>query len=372
MRKIKILILFTFVNVLLAPLPLKGQEVLDKEEQVAKRDSLVWDNSILPVAFYLPETSFAAGATGILSFKKSSQAKKERPSQLLFAAIYTLNNQLEFLGSFEIYADQRKHRIKGEFGYYIYSYNYFGLGAESRAEDFEKYKVNFPRFHISYSRKILGIFNLGVGYRMDNFDMKERKENGLLLTENPVGWDGGLKSNYEFNLFVDTRDNINAPYSGFYGEVVYQGSLEWLFSDYDFRKLDIDIRYFTPFKKDWTLGHQLWFTHASDGAPFYEVGHISTASRSRGFDDRRFIAYKMVTYQSELRFPIKGKLRGSAFYTYNILPDSWSAPFANTEYFSYGIGLRYYLIEKSRAGLRFDIARGDGKFNFYLTFNEAF
>ena len=251
-------------------------------------------------------------------------------------------------------------------------YNYFGIGADSRDEDREEYRVNFPRFQVSYSRKIYGIFNLGIGYRMDNFVMQEREENGLLLTDRPEGWDGGFKSNWEFNFFVDTRDNLNAPYKGLYAEVVFQGSLERFFSDYDYRKLDIDIRYFTPFKNDWTLGHQLWFTHSTPGTPFYELAHISTASRSRGFDDRRFIALRMVTMQSELRFPILGKLRGSAFYTYNVMPDTWSAPFADREFFSYGIGLRYYLIEASRAGLRLDIARGDGQFNFYLTFNEAF
>ena len=372
MRKIKIVILFIITSFLIIPESLRSQETTSSGKDSMERDSLVWDNSILPIAFYLPETSFAFGATGILSFKKSSQAEEERPSQLLFAAIYTLKNQLEFLGNFEFYADQRKHRLKGEFGYYRYSYNYFGIGADSRAEDFEKYKVNFPRFNLSYSRKILGIFNLGVGYRMDNFNMKELEDNGLLITNKPVGWDGGFKSNYEINFFVDTRDNINAPYSGFYGEVIFQGSMEWFFSDYDYRKLDVDIRYFTPFRNDWTLGHQLWITHSTSGAPFYEIGHISTSSRSRGFDDRRFIAYKMATFQSELRIPIAGKLRGSAFYTYNVMPERWSSPFENTEYFSYGIGLRYYLIEKSRAGLRFDIARGDGKYNFYLTFNEAF
>ncbi len=372
MSKMKIVVLSILTYLMVMPSPLVSQEAIDTDLEIGEKDSLVWDNSILPVAFYLPETSFAAGATGILSFKKSSQAEEERPSQLLFAAIYTLRNQLEILGTFEFYANQRKHRLKGEWGYYIYSYNYFGIGADSRAEDLEKYKVNFPRFHLSYSRKIFSIFNLGVGYRMDNFDMKEREINGLLERDRPVGWDGGFKSNYELNFFVDTRDNINAPYKGFYGEVIYQGSLKWLFSDYDFRKLDIDLRYFIPFKNDITLGHQLWLTHATDGAPFYEVGHISTASRSRGFDDRRFIAYKMITYQSELRFPIWKKIRGSAFYTYNVLPDRWSDLFANREYFSYGIGFRYYIIEESRAGLRLDIARGAGRTNFYLTFNEAF
>jgi len=339
---------------------------------ISKKDSLTWDNKILPVAFYLPETSFAFGATGILTFKKSSQTEEERASQVLFAGVYTLKNQIEVLGTFELYANHRKHRVKGEFGFYKYQYNYFGIGADSRAEDFEKYKVNFPRFQISYSRKLLGVLNVGVGYRMDRFKMREIKPNGLLDTDRPIGWDGGLKSNYELNIFIDTRDNLNAPYRGFYGEITYQGSLEWFFSDFDYTKVDIDLRYFTPFGNAWTLGHQLWISHNSSGAPFYELGHISTSSRSRGFDDRRFISAKMATYQSELRFPIVGKIRGSAFYTYNLMPDSWTALFENREYVSYGIGLRYVLIEESRAGLRFDIARGAGDFNFFVTFNEAF
>lgn len=367
MIKFKIIILAILPILLITPTLLMSQESVS-----AEKDSLVWDNSILPVAFYLPETSFAAGATGILTFKKSSQEEEERPSQLLFAAIYTLKNQIEFLGTFEFYADQRKHRLKGEFGFYKYSYNYFGIGANSLDEDFEKYKVNFPRFQVSYARKVFSVFSLGIGYRMDYFDMRELKANGLLDTNRPEGWDGGFKSNYEFNFFVDTRDNLNAPYSGFYGEFTYQGSMEWFFSDFDYRKLDLDLRYFTPFGKEWTLGHQLWITHCTDGAPFYELGHISTSSRSRGFDDRRFIAHRMATFQSELRFPIKNKIRGSAFYTYNIMPESWSSLFENREYFSYGIGLRYILIEESRAGLRFDVARGDGKINFFVTFNEAF
>lgn len=372
MSKIKFVLLFVVTQLLFTPIELRSQEATPSAKDSLEKDSLVWENSILPIAFFLPETSFAFGTTGILSFKKSSQAEEERPSQLLFAAIYTLKGQLEFLGTFEFYADNRKHRLKGEWGYYRQVYNYFGIGADSRDEDREEYRVNFPRFQVSYSRKIYGIFNLGIGYRMDNFVMQEREENGLLLTDRPEGWDGGFKSNWEFNFFVDTRDNLNAPYKGLYAEVVFQGSLERFFSDYDYRKLDIDIRYFTPFKNDWTLGHQLWFTHSTPGTPFYELAHISTASRSRGFDDRRFIALRMVTMQSELRFPILGKLRGSAFYTYNVMPDTWSAPFADREFFSYGIGLRYYLIEASRAGLRLDIARGDGQFNFYLTFNEAF
>ena len=366
--KVKMNCVLTMIVYLLVMTQVTGQS-----SDSVKKDSLVWDNSILPVAFFLPETSFAFGGTGILTFKKSSQPEEERPSQILFAGIYTLMNQIEALSSFEIYADKRKHRVKGELGFYKFQYNYFGIGADSKAEDFEEYRVNFPRLQISYSRKILGVFSVGVGYRFDRFDIREIEEDGLLDRTRPIGVEGGVKSNYELNAFIDTRDNLNAPYSGFYGEIVFQGSMGFFFSDFDYRKLDIDLRYFTHLGNEWTLGHQLWISHNSSGSPFYELGHISTSSRSRGFDDRRFINARMATYQSELRFPIIGKrIRGAAFYSYNVMPDSWTSPFENQEFFSYGIGLRYVLKEESRAGLRFDLARGDGELNFFATFNEAF
>lgn len=337
-----------------------------------KKDSLVWKKTIIPVAFYLPETSLAAGASGILTFKKASAPEEERSSQILFAAIATLKRQVEFITAYEIYKNQRKHRFKGELGYYRYFYNYFGIGAQSRSEDHEVYNVNFPRATFSYARKLYKVFNVGLGYKMDRFDIYEREAGGLLDLTRPIGWEGGFKSNAMALFFVDTRDNINAPKRGLYAELTVEQSLAWFFSDFDYLKMDIDLRYFSDLKNDWVLGHQLWITHSTSGTPFYDLAHISTASRSRGFDDRRFISYSMATLQSELRFPIMGKFRASAFYSYNVMPDKWSDLFANEEYLTYGIGLRYILNRENRTNIRLDIARGDGKMNFYLTANEAF
>ena len=336
------------------------------------KDSLEWNKTIIPVVFYLPETSLAGGASGIFTFKKASAPEEERPSQILFAAIATLKKQVEFITAYEIYKNQRKHRFKGELGYYRYFYNYFGIGADSRSEDHEVYNVNFPRANFSYARKLYKVFNVGLGYKMDRFDIYEVEEGGLLDATRPIGWEGGFKSNAMALFFVDTRDNINAPSRGLYAEFTVEQSLGWFFSDFDYLKTDIDLRYFSDLKNDWVLGHQLWITHSTAGTPFYDLAHISTASRSRGFDDRRFISYSMATLQSELRFPIVGRFRGSAFYTYNVMPDKWSDLFANEEYLTYGIGLRYILNRENRTNIRLDIARGDGKMNFYLTANEAF
>lgn len=336
------------------------------------KDSLEWNKTIIPVVFYLPETSLAGGASGILTFKNSSAPEKERPSQILFAAIATLKKQIEFITTYEIYRSQRKHRFKGELGYYRYYYNYFGIGANSLASEKETYEVNFPRVEFSYARKLYKVFNVGLGYKMDYFDIHTIKENGILQRDQPIGWQGGFKSNLMGLFFIDTRDNINAPNKGLYMEVTHQQSLASFFSDFDYTKTDLDLRYFSELRPSWVLGHQLWVTHNSSGSPFYELAHISTASRSRGFDDRRFINYKMATLQSELRFPLIWRLRGSAFYTYNLIPDNWSDPFAQREYFSYGAGVRYVLNEEDRTNIRIDFSIGDGKFNFYLTANEAF
>lgn len=347
-------------------------EISSQELDRVAPDSVIWNTSILPVAFYLPETSLALGATGMLSFKKSSQSVDARPSQILFAGIFTLKNQIEFLSSYEIYADERKHRFKGEIGYYKYSYNFYGIGPESQASDLEKYNVNFPRVEFSYARHFLNILNLGLGFKMDYFTKMKRKPNGLLDTQRPIGWDGGLKTNLQLLCFVDTRDNLNAPLKGFYGELVLLKSLGWGLSDFDYSKLEADFRYFTKLGAGWTLGHQLWVTSSTAGTPFYDLPYISTSKRSRGFSDRRFLNPKLMSVQSELRFPIFNRLRGAAFYSYNILPSSWSKPFENQKYVGYGLGLRYVLRRESRTAIRMDVATGDESFNFYITLNEAF
>jgi len=105
----------------------------------------------VPIIFYLPETGIGLGATVINTIQKNQAT---RPTQYLLSAVYTFKNQILLYAPFEIYGENNKNRFKGELGYYIFFYNYHGLGRSSRIEDLENYDVSFPRFDFNYARLI--------------------------------------------------------------------------------------------------------------------------------------------------------------------------------------------------------------------------
>jgi len=355
--------IFLFICIV-APTLSIAQESIDTS-------SLKISKTIIPIAFYLPETSWGFGGTGILSLRSTAAEEGERPSQLLLGAIYSLKNQLLLLANFEIYQNQRAVRYRGELGYYIYFYNFYGLGANSSADDLEVYDVTFPRLDFNYSRRVFRDISLGAGLKYDRFNITRIKEDGLLDVNRPVGFDGGTKFNLQTVLFYDTRDNLNSSKNGWYLELTYQRSLEFLLSSFDSQKFDLDLRYFKEFKEEWVLAHQFWLATSTSGTPFFDQANISTAVRSRGFDDRRFINRHMASVQSEIRFPLFWRIKGTAFYSYTAIPDNFSKPFAQDEKFTFGAGLRILLNKKDRTFFRIDVAKGE-KINFYLTANEAF
>ena len=134
-------------------------------------DSLEFKNSIIPIAFFLPETSLGLGITGISTFRKSSSSPELRPSQFIYSVVYTLRKQLLIFLPYEIYLKNQHIRIKGELGYYRFFYNYFGIGSESRSEDLETYNVNFPRADFTYVYTWDKKFYIGGGFKFDQYDI---------------------------------------------------------------------------------------------------------------------------------------------------------------------------------------------------------
>lgn len=361
----KLFVLNFLVFLLLFASTMEAQESIDSAQ-------LKVSKTVIPIAFFLPETSFAFGGTGILSLRNTAAIEGERPSQVLLGAIYSLKNQLLLIANFEIYQKQRAIRYRGELGYFIYFYNFYGLGSDSSIDDLEVYDVTFPRIDFNYARRVYRNISVGTGLKYDRFNITRIDEDGLLNTTRPIGYNGGTKFNLQTVLFYDTRNNINSSKNGLYLELTYQKSLDFLLSSFNSQKFDIDFRYFKEFKKEWVMAHQFWLATSSSGTPFFDQANISTSVRSRGFDDRRFINRHMASVQSELRFPLFWRIKGTAFYSYTVIPDSLSKPFADDEKFTYGAGLRILLNEKDRTFFRIDIAKGEEKINFYLTANEAF
>jgi len=223
------------------------------------QDSTEVKNIILPIVFFLPETSVGLGATGITTFNKSNHTETTRASQILYSAVYTFKKQLLLFVPYEFYGNNNNYRIKGELGYYRYFYNYFGLGASTLREEKDNYNVIFPRVEFNYAHKLINNIYAGVGFSFDEFDISIINPLGPLASDRPTGYLGGTKANLTGLMFLDFRDNLFSPSKGYYIEIKGQINLPDFISDYSYQKVEIDCRHYTRIKNEIVLASQLYY-----------------------------------------------------------------------------------------------------------------
>lgn len=341
-----------------------------QDSSATQQDSSKVKRSYIPVLFYLPETGLGLGATVINTKKPKNEFT--RPSQYIIGTVYTLKNQILFYVPFEFYGNRNINRFKGEIGYYLYFYNYYGLGRQSQIENLENYDVNFPRTDFNYARLIAKDLYLGIGFNSDYFNITKTKENGLLQSDKPIGYQGGSKANLYGFLLYDSRDVVNAPQEGHYMELRFSNNLPSPLADFKYRKYRADFRKYFSFREKYVVATNFTIDHASAGTPFFDLPYLATGQIARGLNDRRYINNTIVFLQGELRFPIYKKIRGAAFYSLNAIPDTVWGWLDETPISTFGLGLRYELLPESRTRLRLDAAYGEGSFNIYFTINEAF
>ena len=335
-------------------------------------DSAGLKKTVLPIVYYLPETSLGFGASGMATFRLNGEPATSKSSSIILGASYTLKNQILFFLPYEIYKQNENIRFKGELGFYKYFYNFNGLGSNSNYNDLEVYEVTFPRLIFNYSRGVFSKWKLGVGFKFDNFDITHIEEEGLLATTKPIGFNGGRKSVLTLQAYTDTHDNTLSAYRGYYIEGILQRGDNLFFSDFEYFKFELDMRYYYPIKKDVIFGTQFYLVNSDKNTPFFDIGYAGDAKHARGFPDRRFINYNIIATQVELRYPLFWRIRGASFLTSLLAPDQISKPFANKAQWAIGTGIRFMLLPEERTSLRFDIARSSDGFNFYLIVNEAF
>lgn len=329
-----------------------------------------FDLKYLPVIYYLPETSFAIGAAGVATFRFSDQQK--RASVIQFAGLYTLKRQLILSSSFDFFAKGEDWRFIGELSYYNYFYNFYGIGKETKKENFERFKLSFPRLRVGAYKKVKEELKVGLLYQFEGVTSVGYEKGGLIDKSNYTGKDGGIISNLGLGVLYDNRDNIISAKEGSFIEFQYHKSNKIFLSAFNYHRLSADYRYYiTPFSNI-TLAANLYAGHMHGTVPFYDMYAIGSATRARGISDRRFKDKTTMVGQLEMRIPIHPRVRVNAFVSTASVGNGIASTFKNRYTKSYGMGLRYILNKKDLSMLRVDLARDREGFNFYFTAGEAF
>jgi len=325
----------------------------------------------LPVLFFLPETGLGYGALGVGTFRFKGELEKSRPSSVQFAISATTKNQLLLFAPYELYWKDEKWRLVGEFGFYKYFYNFYGLGINSNETDFEIYEVTFPRLRTSLLNEVWPNISIGLGYELDIYYDFKIEENGILQATEIAGKNGGIVSNLGLLVFYDSRDDIFQPAEGYFVQAAAFTSMNVLGSSFSYSKFSLDARFYKRLKGQHIIATNLFLANNGEGTPLFDLNRLGSR-RTRGFNDRRFQDNGELSFTTEYRFPVSGRFGGVVFGSTGTVASNFSGLFSSRYRNTFGGGMRYTINKKDGIRIRVDYGQSAEGGNFYFTIREAF
>lgn len=359
----KYTLLILFLLLVAFPSALKAQE----------KDTVEYSTKIIgiPILFYGPETRLGFGAAGFFSFKTNSRDTILRPSQINLGAAYTLEKQILTYASYDMWFLQNKIVLNGEFGYYRYFYNFYGLGNVPR--EVEQYTVNYPRIRFKGYYEVLPAFYAGINYTFDQFSIVERAEGGELIQDNIAGSKGGTISGLGIGLKYDTRNHNFYPTKGYSIKASFERFGQWVGSDFTYDLTSIDVVRYFDLKKDRVLAANIYGRFIQGDVPFFHMSGIGGSGRMRGYYQGYWLSKQMMGWQAEYRTPLFWRLGMVAFAGNAVVADQigqFQSKFIRT---TVGLGLRLKVDKERKINARIDFGvSSDLTTGFYFTIGEAF
>ncbi len=329
--------------------------------------------NILPVVFYLPETSLGFGAAGVVSFRFKNQTPTGRPSQVQVAASYTLQNQVLIYFPYRLFWNNDRFLSYGELGYYKYTYNYYGIGPTTEMGDEEMYDVIYPRIRSSLLYEFFPSTYIGVRYWYDDFDITSVAQNGLLDTLSTLGREGGAAGGLGAVLNYDSRNSQFYPSTGWFVEGVVLPHAKAFGSQFDFLKISIDATKYLNINKEHILAINSYAESNIGQVPFYQLAFAGGNKRLRGYYEGRYRDHNAIILQMEYRWMFYKRFGFTAFYgAGNVASQPEEFSLSHTRH-TFGGGLRFRLSQREKLNIRLDYGfSADGESNLYFTFGEAF
>ena len=326
---------------------------------------------VLPIVFYSPETNLGFGAGSLIYFRPGKSADTtSRPSNLQNLLIYTLEKQILFNNLYNIFTDQERYWLKGEASFYIYPYEYYGIGSDISLAQPELYTADFIRIETNALRKIKKGLYLGGTIFFDNYFRIEAEEGGMLTNSNVRGLNPGTLFGYGLSGILDKRNNIFSPSSGYYLETRFLHYEQQAIGDYRFNDLFLDVRKYFHLLKEWETSLQFYHQSVIGSPPFYNLALLGGGKLMRGYYRGAYRDHHQTVLQAEIRHYLFGPLMISAFGGAGAVTPKIGD--FDKVLGSYGMGIRYELNKNEHIRIRLDYARGLHTSGFYLNINEAF
>ena len=328
----------------------------------------------IPIIFYTPETSLAAGGGVVFTFRDPDHPHDKRPDSLQLIAAYTLKNQIFCSLTPEIYFNEKIDKITINTSYSYWPSSFFGIGNDTGIDidTLDDIEEVYTRESFMIQPWILHktISHLSIGMTMDvkRSNISDIEDGGLLDQGHLTGTEGGIRSGLGPVLSWDTRDAIFYPTRGSWYNIWSWHYRNAWGSDFDYDVYALDLRHYRTIRDDHILALHALGVSTDGEVPFDEL----PTPVIRGLYENLFIDDHMFTLEMEYRFPIHDRWSGAAFAGVgDVFHDQDDLEIQDIKYAGGG-GIRYAIDKEDKINLRIDIGASPYGVFPYVLFQEAF
>lgn len=326
-----------------------------------------------PFIFFTPETNWAFGAGGVISFNLSDKFKS-KPSSITASGYYTVNNQYDITIQPEMYFLEDKIKIWSKFNYGKAFDYFYGVGNNTKEIENDKYLQENISFQIKIQPKLFDErFNLGINYEFRRMNVADKRSNPFLELETFPGSNGGTTSGLGLAISWDSRDNIFYPHTGGYYEFNGSNFLKFLGSDFNYNKYVLDFRRYFSVSENQIFAIQTYFMYVRGDPPFYDLTLLGGDKVMRGYLYGRYRDRIYYAAQAEYRMPnIFWRFGLVVFGGFGDVASKFAKITTKTIKPTYGFGVRFRIDELQKLDLRVDVGFGRNTHGVYFSVNQAF
>ncbi len=271
---------------------------------------------------------------------------------------------------FDIWSSENKINLLGDWRYYYYPTNTYGLGGHSSLANWDLVNYSYLRFYQQALKQIgKSKFYAGLGYDLDyHFDIRkvDSAGTGTDFQQYNAGAKQTVSSGATFNILYDSRKNSNNPVdNSAFCSLTYRANLKYMGSGQNWQSVYLDYRKYIKLSPNsdnvLTFWNIEWFTFGGN-PPYFDLpstGWDPYSNTGRGYIQGRLRGPDMIYLESEYRFGItkNGLLGGVLFVNAESVSESQSPNF-QTILPGYGLGIRIKVNKYS--GVNFAIDYGFG------------
>lgn len=358
------------------------KDIFRKKNKPIKKDTVTSKPviSFIPAVGYTLTSGLAVTLSGNFAFRTAPGA---RVSTVTASAAFTAKKQFTIPVESNIWSKNGEYVFVGDYRFYKYPQNTYGLGSSSNIKNVDSVKYNYIRFYETILRHITGNLYLGGGYIIDYHNKITNSGNNNGTPSDYLAYGTAshtVSSGITLNGLFDSRDNSISPAKGFYTAVQYRDNYHFLGSTSGWRSLIIDVRHYYKFPQASDNVLAFWSYNwlvISGKPPFLDLPATSWdpySSTGRGYIQGRFRGAQMVYLETEYRYKLSANgLFGGVFF---VNAESFSAaPGSHLQAVQpgFGPGLRLKLNKISKTNVCIDYGFGrEGSRGLFINIGELF